>query len=174
MLPLIQPSLLNNFNFWKCLFLFMFQATNPWCQNLDFGCQLSLLLHKFVSDFSLPNSHFRLINPFKLFASPPICFRIIKYASLEPSSGIFLGPRNPPCKGNSTATIFRFRIFATRRRRHSKLIAKKLASFTDLLIRNQGERKKGETRKKNNEFGFSKKKSAAHELGIEESRRRRV
>ena len=150
MLPLIHPFLLNHFNFWECLFLFMFQAANPWCQNLDFDCQLSLLLHKFVSDFSLPKSHFRLINPLKLFASPPICIRIIKYASLEPSSWIFLGPRNPPCKGNSTPTFFSFRIFATRRRRHSKVIAK---NWVVLLIYWLEIKEK---EMKNNDFRLSK------------------
>ena len=40
--------------------------------------------------------------------------------------------------------------------------------MNDLGIGNQGERKKGETRMKNKEFGFSKKKTASQELGFEE------
>ena len=64
------------------------------------------------------------INPFKLFASPPICIRIIKNASLKPSSWIFLGPWNPPCKGNSTPTFFKYRILGWRRRRHYYLLGK--------------------------------------------------
>ena len=131
-LPLIQPFLLQHFNFWKSLFIFVFQATYPWCQDLDFGCQLTLFLHKLVSEFSLPNNHFRFINPFKLFATPRFCIRIIKNASIKPSSRIFLGPWNPPCKGNSTPTFFNWRIFAWRRSRHNWLIGRKRWSLREL------------------------------------------